>query len=182
MRRASPGVARRYGRALLDVASSQGQAAEVEGALHQLKALLEVGELAVVLGHPSLGAEAKKNVMAAVWKKVGGHPLAGKLASLLLERDRIALVPAIESAYRALWNQKRGVVDAEAASAVALDSAQISEVKKALAKATGKDVELQTRVDPTILGGLLVRMGGRTYDGTVKTRLRLLRERLAGGA
>jgi F-type H+-transporting ATPase subunit delta len=65
---------------------------------------------------------------------------------------------------------------------VALDEAQTRAVAEALRKATGKDVELQTRTDPALLGGILVKMAGRTYDGTVRGRLRALRQRLVGQA
>ena len=92
------------------------------------------------------------------------------------------LLPAIEESLGVLWNAQRGVMAAEAVSAVALDEAQTRAVAEALRKATGKDVELQTRTDPALLGGILVKMAGRTYDGTVRGRLRALRQRLVGQA
>ena len=86
----------------------------------------------------------------------------------------------VAAAYAKLWNAQRGVVAAEAVSAVPLDAAQTRDVAKALGAATGREVDLPARVDPRLLGGMLVKMEGRTYDGSVRGRLLALRRTLAG--
>ena len=78
-------------------------------------------------------------------------------------------------------NAARGVVQAQATGAIALSANQERALAEALAKATGRKVELTARVDPKVLGGLQVKVGGRTYDGTVRAHLALLRRRLASG-
>ena len=108
-------------------------------------------------------------------------PEQQQAASILqrsLERGRLGLLPAIATTYGQLWNAARGVLPAEATSAQPLNEEQRAAVQRALGRATGRDVELTTAVDPDVLGGLLVRMGGQVYDGTVRGRLRALRERL----
>jgi F-type H+-transporting ATPase subunit delta len=183
VRAREPGAARRYARALLDVAlQQQGDPEALRAELGQTAALLVAQkDLRSALEHPALSAEAKKKLVDAVW---GGRasPLLLRLLGLLADRGRIALVPAIAESFAALWNAHRGVVAAEAVSAAALDEAQSRAVAETLRKATGKDVELTTRVDQTLLGGLMVKMAGKTYDGTVRGRLRALRQRLVGEA
>ena len=89
-------------------------------------------------------------------------------------------LPSIAREYGRLWNAQRGVVEAEAVSASALDETEARGVSAAVSGALGKQVELRRRVDPRLMGGLLLRMEGRVYDGSVRARLRALRERLAG--
>ena len=89
---------------------------------------------------------------------------------------------AIADAFGQRWNAQRGVVSAQAVAAIELDDAQATALASAIETATGREVELETRVDPGVLGGLRVLMGGRTYDGTVRARLKRLRDRLSGDA
>jgi F-type H+-transporting ATPase subunit delta len=173
-------AARRYGRALLEVAfqSAQGDPGGLRRELAAAAALIEAqGELSEALASPAVPWEAKRKVVEAVWS--GASPLLRRLLVLLVERGRIALLPAIADTYALLWNAARGVLPAEATSAVALSPEQLEAVQRALGRATGRDVELSATVDPQVLGGLLVRVGGQIYDGTVRGRLRALRERLA---
>lgn len=178
MRRASQAAARRYARALLDVALEQGAAAEVRKELEAAAALLEGNrELLAVLAHPAINAERKKKIVAAFWKQKG---LVGRLLELLVERDRILTLPALAETYVSLFNAHRNVVAAEAVSAAPLDEEQRAALRDAIGRASGMGVELETRLEPAVLGGVRVSMGGRVYDGTVRARLRALRERLVG--
>jgi F-type H+-transporting ATPase subunit delta len=173
--------ARRYARALLDVALQQGDPEALRRELRETVALLAAQkELRSALEHPALSAEVKRKVVGAVWGGRGGSPILLRLLGLLADRGRTSLLAAIEESFTALWNAHRGVVAAEAVAAVPLDEAQTRAVAEALRRATGKDVELQARADRALLGGLLVKMAGRTYDGTVRGRLRALRQRLVG--
>jgi F-type H+-transporting ATPase subunit delta len=173
-------AARRYARALLDVALEKGDAnlrqeLEVVGQLYA-----EHAELRTLLLHPTVPAEKKTAVVAALLR---GRPseLLQRLIGLLAQRDRIDLLPLIAKAYLRLWNTHKGIVEAEAVSARPLDDAETRAVAAAAARAAGgKEVELRRRVDPDLMGGLLLRMEGRIFDGTVRARLRALREQLAG--
>jgi F-type H+-transporting ATPase subunit delta len=178
MRKAPISVARRYARALLDVA--QDAAPAIEAALREASGLFEThAELRRVLTHPALPLAKKKQVAATVWPKAS--PLFRRLVDLLLERDRAALLPPIHAAYLDLWNAQRGIVAAEAVSAVPLAAAQTKALTAAAQKLVGRDVQLTTSVDPAVLGGVVLRMDGRTYDGSLRAQLRALRERLAPG-
>jgi F-type H+-transporting ATPase subunit delta len=183
MNRVSPSLARHYARALLDVALQQGDAealrAELRGAVGLLS---EHPDLARVLGNPALPPSRKKGVVLAVWAEDRASALFRKLLVLLVENGRLEALPAIESAFGSLWNAHRRVASAEVVSAVPLDEDQRRALAGALEKAIGMGVEMEMRLDPGVLGGVLVQVGGRSYDGTVRARLRALKERLASGA
>jgi F-type H+-transporting ATPase subunit delta len=174
-------LARRYARALLDVAAHEG--AQVPLALRdELRAFAPLltghAELRQALQQPGLGAEPRRRVLAALADRAGGSALLRKLVEVLASRDRTALLPDIAEAYAVLANAAQGVVMAEAVSAVALPDAQARALALALGGPSGP-AELRCRVDPELVGGLLVQAGGQTYDGTVRTRLATLRRRLA---
>jgi F-type H+-transporting ATPase subunit delta len=150
--------------------------------LHRFIALVrDHADLASALEHPRLGAEARRRVTAALAGRLGASVLLRRLLALLAANDRLALLPALTEVYAEMLNVRRGVVAAQAASAVGLTGDQQQALAAALAKAAGLEVELATRVDPEILGGLVVRMGGKTYDGTVRAHLAALRRSLAAG-
>ena len=134
-----------------------------------------------MLQHPALGVEAQE--------ARSRRPLAGKASrdadrgpppALLAERDRLELLPLVAEAFGGLWNAQRGVVAAEAVTAVGPRRARRrARWRRPCGKATGREVELQARVGPArSWAGLLVQMAGRTYDGSVRGRLAALREAL----
>lgn len=183
MKKASQAAARRYARALLDVALEKGAAADVRKQLEEAAALLGGNrELLAVLSHPAVSAARKQKIVAAIRGKQQEGGLVARLLELLVERERIQLLPALAEIFVSLYNEQRRVVAAEAVSAVPLEDPQRAALGDAIGRATGLSVELTTRVEPEVLGGLRVAMGGRVYDGTVRARLRTLRERLVGVA
>jgi F-type H+-transporting ATPase subunit delta len=178
-------LARRYARAALDVASEQGAAvaAALAGEISALAALLEQNvELRRALLHPGLGSDPRRRVLAGIVAQAGGSTLLARLVDLLARHDRVGLLPALAEEYGHALNQREGRVSAEALSAVPLAEPQRAALARALGSAAGKDVELKARVDPAVLGGVRVTMGGRTYDGTVRSRLAALRARLVSGS
>ena len=118
------------------------------------------------------------------------HSVAGKdmlpqmanLLGLVLRRRRLDSLPQIAREFKRLYNRRAGVVEATATSALELDQAEIAALTTRLETMTGKKVELATRVDAGILGGIQVRIGDRLYDGSVRGRLERLRAKLAAGA
>jgi ATP synthase F1 delta subunit len=180
VKRAEVTAARRYARALMDVsfASAEGDPGALRPELEAAAALLaERTDLSEALASPAVPVEAKRRLVEAVWRDTS--PLLRRLLTLLVERARVGLLAAIASTYADLWNAARGVLPAEAVSAVPLEADQLAAVERALGRAARRDVELTASVDPEVMGGLMVRMGGLVYDGTVRGRLRALRERLA---
>ena len=177
-------LARRYARALLEVSLEKAKDGAPEAVRQDLETMAGLvrgnKELAGVLQSPAVGVEAKRKIMAALVAQTRPAPVVGRLLVLLAGGDRMALLSPIAEAFGEVWNAHRGVTAAEAVSAVDLQPAQGKALSAALGKAAGGDVELRSRVDPQILGGLVVRMAGKTYDGSVRGRLAALRETLLG--
>ena len=175
-------AARRYARALLDVALAQGDPATVKADLDRLAAAVAGSlELRTALEHPAIPAEKKKAIVAAVGRAHPPSALVERLAGLLIDHQRTEILPDLARAFSAARNTHRGVVEAEAVSAEPLDEMQRLELRKAAEMATGRTVELTTATNPAVLGGVLLRMEGRVYDGTVRARLSALRAQLLGG-
>jgi F-type H+-transporting ATPase subunit delta len=174
-------LARRYARALLDVANEGGKEAAL-ALRDELRAFVPQldghPQLRMALAHPALAAEQKRRVMLAIAEAAKVTPLVKRLVELLSARDRLALLPDVSEAYADLANAAHGVVAAEVASAVPLGALQKRALAAAL-KGSGVSVELRARVEPGLVGGLVVRAFGRTYDGSVREQLAALRRRLA---
>lgn len=175
------GAARRYARALLEVALAQGDPGELGRELQQAVELLDAQpEIQKVLVHPAISTERKRLIAGAVFKDASD--LFSRLLQLLVARERTLLLPDVAEAYATLWNTQRGVAAAEAVTASALAPEQAGALATALGRATGKTVELKNAIDPEVLGGVLVKMEGRVFDGTVRGRLKSLRQQLVGGS
>jgi F-type H+-transporting ATPase subunit delta len=177
-------VARRYARALLDVATAlpRGTAPQLQKELVAFVRQVEASaELRRVLLNPALSSDAKRRILLALADSTGASPLLRRLLELLASRDRVAILGALAEEYTQALNQKEGRVTAEAITAVPLAETQKAALATALGTTVGKTVELQSRVDEAVLGGVLVRVGGRTYDGTLRARLAALRAQLVSG-
>jgi F-type H+-transporting ATPase subunit delta len=179
MKAGEAGAARRYARALFDLAVAQKAGADVRKGLHgAARTLVQSDELSGVLAHPAVALEKKRAVVEGVLK--GEHELVRRLVVLLAQRDRLSLLRDVERAYARLWNAHRGVVDAEALTAAPLGEAEQRALAAALGRLAGREVELTATVAPEVLGGVVVKMDGKVYDGSVRGKLRALRERLVG--
>ena len=180
MRPGLAGAARRYARALLDVAGQDAALLRTE--LRVVVGVLRGSrELAAALDSPVLPAERKKALVRALWGETAS-PLMLRLLDLLVANRRTPLLGSIEEAYGGLLNVQRGVVAAEAASAAPISELQRQSLEAAIGALTGHGVELRLREDPEILGGVVLHMQGRTYDGSVRGQLQALRQRLGGNS
>ncbi len=175
---------RRYARALLDVAVKApcGPAGVRERLATSAALLAQLPEARAFLTHPGVPRQRKEALVNGVLGETEGHEPVARLVWLLIDRQRLSLLPAIEEAFIAEWNKQRGVAEATVTSAVPLSDAQTSALRAALAAASRLSIELTAAVDPELGGGLVVKIGGRTLDGTVRGRLRMLREHLRQAA
>jgi len=178
--RTSPrAAARRIARALLDVAEKGGDPAAVRSGLRQaVTALQDLPELRSALSNPALSVESRQRIVAAVFGS--GPGLVRGFLELLVAREGVGLLPHVEQAYSTQWNARRGVVAARAVTAVPLDEELSRALEEAIGRTTGLTAELTAETDPDVLGGVLLKMEGHTYDGTVRGRLRALRATLKG--
>lgn len=165
-------VGLRYAQALFELAKSQGDAGVVEADLKSLKAMrAESADLRTLIASPAFDAEEKGKGLAAVADAAGFAATTKKFLGLVAANRRAGALPGMIAAYEKLAAEDRGAVSAEVVTAMPLTDAQAKALAAALRTALGKDPEIETRVDPAILGGLKVRVGSRLYDASLKSRL-----------
>jgi F-type H+-transporting ATPase subunit delta len=169
-------VGARYAQALFDLSKETGVIAKVEADLRALKAMrAESGELRRLFDSPTFDADTKARVLAALAERAKFHPTTRKFLGLISANGRAGALASATSAFLAKAAADRGVVSAEVTTAVALTAAQAKGLKAALALSLGKDPEIETRVDPSILGGMKVRVGSRLFDASLRSKLDSLR-------
>jgi len=108
-------------------------------------------------------------------------PIVSKLLALLADRDRLVLVPDLLKAYSDRLLEHRGVVRAEVTTAAPIDAARSDAIRRGLAALTGRTVSMSTKVDPTIIGGMIARIGSTVYDASVERQLQRLKEKIEIG-
>ena len=180
----SKGAAKRYARALFDVAQKEADIQQVGRELSSFASLMTGHEmLSRTLVNPAIPAARKRAVVEQLLAKGGTFtPVVSKLLLLLADRDRLALVPDMSSAYEARLMDEAKVVRAQLTTAVAIPNDRVSALQQGLASVTGRQVQLETKVDPGIIGGAVARIGSTVYDGSVTTQLQKVKERLVNAA
>ena len=171
-------VAAVYARALFDAAKEAGVVEPVRRELGDFVAALATSaSLRDVLADPQVDSAAKRRVLAEITRE--GQPLVANMLQLLLERGRFAIVGELHKAYDGLAAVEARLVEVEVTSAMELTPETRKKIAARVAEATGREVELAERVDPDIVGGLVLRVGDVIVDGSVQARIRQLRRRLA---
>ena len=179
-------IARRYGRAVLDVAI---QEADPEAVQQQLDDMAELigghDELRRALTNPAVPTPRKRAAVAALLERVSAvstvSPVVSKLLLLLAERDRLGLLDELRRVYGECLLAHRQIVRAEVTTAVPLSPERADAIARGLSKATGKQVMLETTVDASILGGVVARIGSVVYDGSVTRQLDRMQAMLIEG-
>ncbi len=165
-------VGARYASALFDLAKDGREIATVSADLKSLKTMIaESADLRILLASPVFDAEDKAKGLAAIADRAGFSPLTKKFLGLLAGQRRASALRDVITAFEALAAAWRGVVAAQVTPAIPLSPAQTSGLAAALRQALGADPEIETRVDPAILGGIKVRVGSRLYDASLKSKL-----------
>jgi F-type H+-transporting ATPase subunit delta len=165
-------VGGRYAQALFDLATDQKQVAAVEADLKSLKqALAESKDLRVLIGSPAFDAADKGKGLDAIAAKAKFNLTTRKFLGLLAANGRTSSLASVITGYEDLSAKARGAVSAQVTTAVPLSAAQSKGVAAALRQALGKDPEIETRVDPAILGGIKVRVGSRLFDASLRSKL-----------
>jgi F-type H+-transporting ATPase subunit delta len=170
----------RYARALLDVAvKEQADLEQIENDVSQFADLFkQYPLLEKVLLNPAVPVPRKRAAVADLLAQAKFTPIVTKLLTLLADRDRLVLIPDLLAAYRDRLLDHRGVVRAEVTTASALDPGRADVIRQGLAALTGRTVQLATKIDPAIVGGLIARIGSTVYDGSVTRQLDKMKERL----
>lgn len=173
-------IARRYAEAIFDIAQRQNT---VDRTLEDVKGIAQVfanRKLAYLLREPQIPAKRKETALRqALASRV--LPTSLNLALLIVQRELVEVMPNIASEFEALVLNYRNQAVAEVTTAAQLNEAQMASVKQALEHQTGKQIIIQTRVDPNILGGVIARVGDQIIDGSIRYRLSALQQQLLAG-
>jgi len=174
-------LAGRYASALYDLANEQGFVSAVESDLENLSAALrESGDLASLIRNPEVSRDAAGKAMDGVAALLGLSPLTRNFLGVLATNRRLASLTDVIRAFNAIAAAMRGEVSAEVTTAHPLDDAQIAALSAKLKEREGRDVKIQTSVDPDILGGLVVKIGSQMIDSSIRTRLNSLAHAMKG--
>ena len=174
-------LARRYATALFQLAREAGQEEQVGGEIAQFQLAYGSSELYGVLTNPAFAVASRQRILTQVASAQGLSALTTHLLSMLLERDRLGHLPGLASSYQRLLNQAKGRVEAKVTAASPIETVHLERLLETLRRISGKEVLLHQAVDPALIGGLLVELEGKVYDGTVSSQLEKMRQRIARG-
>jgi F-type H+-transporting ATPase subunit delta len=170
-------AARRYAKAVFELAETQGKVDEWSRRITAVRQLLSDPEIAAVLTNPTIATEQRFALISDAPHVL--DPEGTNLAKLLIESNRVRDVAEVEVEYQRLADEAAGRVRATVTTAVELSPKDRDRVEDELSKRLGKEIHMQVVVDPRILGGLKLQYGDRLVDASVSTRLQQLRRRLA---
>ena len=169
------GIAERYAMALFELAEEKGELDRVAGDLKSLRAMMSGStELRRMCASPVIGLAAKGRAVAGLAKRADLSIVTANFLGVLAHNGRLAALSATISAFLQLLASKRGELTARVTSATPLNEAQIAAVTAALRRGMGQAVALDPVVNSSLIGGLVVQVGSRMLDGSVKTKLQRL--------
>jgi F-type H+-transporting ATPase subunit delta len=169
-----------YANALADIALAQGAAEPAAKQLDEFgAAYAESGEVRTFLASPAVTAEAKRAVIEKIVARMGASKIIRNFLFVIADHRRTQLIPEIIAAFQEVIRKRQGVAEAEISSAVEMSAAQKKELAATLGRLTGKKIETKYSLDAALLGGAVVRIGDTIYDGSLRSRLNAMRNRLA---
>lgn len=170
------GVADRYAGSLYELAADAGSVDAVEADLAVFERLLaESADLQRLIASPVFSSDEQLRAISAIVERAGFGALTANFLRVVARNRRLFALPGIVTAFRRIAAEARGEVSAEVMAAHALSASQQAELKATLAQVAGKDVAVNVTVDPALLGGLVVRMGSRQIDTSLRTKLNSLK-------
>ena len=177
------GVAARYANALFDLATDDKSVGKTGDALASFLRLVQGSDdLKRLMNSPVFKVADQMAALEALSAKAGISGLPLNFLKLMGANRRLAVVPQAISAYQALVAKSKGEISAEVTSAEKLSVKQFADLKAALKAAMGSDVDLTSKIDPSLLGGLIVKVGSRMMDNSLKTKLQNLKAAMKGTA
>lgn len=174
-------IAERYATALYDLAEDAKALDDVAGDLKGVREMIaESGDLQRMIRSPLMKSADTAAAMGAVIEKAGASDLTRRFVGVIARNRRLFALPAIIDTFLRQLAERRGEVTAEVTSAVKLKDDQVSSVTEALKKSVGAKVAVDLKVDPALIGGLVVKVGSRMVDSSVKTKLQKLQIAMKG--
>ncbi|HZV83112.1 MAG TPA: ATP synthase F1 subunit delta [Geobacteraceae bacterium] len=175
-------IARRYAKALVQIAAEESAVEKFHEELARVEAMFaDCPELGSLLSNPGYGIEAKLETLREVAGKLQLSETIRNFLLLLQERNRVACLGQIIACYSVLADELSGVLRPVVTTALPLADSRVAEIKTALEKSTGKKIVLQVEVEPSLIGGVVTRIGDKVLDGSVKTQLTRIEDILQKG-
>ena len=176
-------VARRYAKALVEtVAEQEGDFEAVHGELRDMGAIIDGSrDLRQLLYSPSVRLDVKGGIVGDLLERVQLSALSSTFVKLLLEKGRLRHLVSIAETFEQMANERMGRLKVTVTSATPLTKTNIKQLSTELTKTTGKTILMETIVDPALIGGLVVRIGGQVLDGSIRHQLAAMRESLVRG-
>ena len=174
-------LARRYAKALFSIGKEQGTYEAYNEALQAVAGLYKATpEVADALTNPLYPMDVREKVMAGIVDSIGVDSVMGNFLKLLVEKQRAEILPEIAEEYKAMVDDEKNISHGSVISAVELSDELQAKVQTTLEKLTGKKVELTTSVDPSIIGGIIAKVGDLVLDGSIKAQLAGLKDSIKG--
>lgn len=174
-------LSRRYTRALFQLAREAGQEDAIGEEIESFLGVYTGSELQKVLTNPAFGIDSRKRTLIQVANRLQLSILAIHFLLLLLERDRLTYLDSIVTLYRQLLNETKGRVEAKVISPDSLEPLMIDRLRETLQRISGKQIVLHQATDLSLIGGVVVEFEGKVYDGSVRTQLENMKQRIARG-
>jgi len=175
-------VARRYAKALLLIGKEDGNTEAYREELENITRLIEnEKELELAISNPLYDADGRKKVLQMVIEKLGLSEMMASFLLLLFEKRRFGFLTTINEYYQSFADELKGVARASLVSATALSSETVEKIRATLSQKTGKDIMLEVEQDPSLIGGIVTRIGDLVLDGSIKSQLLNMRETLKRG-
>ncbi|MDQ1610417.1 MAG: F-type H+-transporting ATPase subunit delta [Pyrinomonadaceae bacterium] len=174
-------MARRYAAALADVVIAQGESREVQEELNTWAQMMEDNSgLLEVFRNPTIPYEQKRNVLNTLIARTRVRPTTANFLQVLLQNHRLSELKEINQRFALQLDERSGVVSAQVTTARAVPEATKETLRAQIGTLTGKKVRLQFAVDEELIGGIVTRIGSTVYDGSVRTQLQQIKQKMAG--
>ncbi len=175
-------ISRRYAKALMLIGKEDGNAESYRDEFEKvIKLFDDSSELEQALTNPLFNKNDRKNVLEAVMQKIDFSQIMKSFLGLLFDKGRIGFLRDVVRLYNDFADELKGIVHASLISATELSSESVEKIKNALIKKTGKNIILDVEQDPSLIGGVVTKIGDLMLDGSVKTQLSNMRETLKRG-
>ena len=175
-------IARRYAKALVQLGAEEGAVEKFNTELTAVNAVLaDNPALNSIFRSPAYGIEAKREILRDIIGKLGLSGTVANFLQLILDRNRLVFIPQIAESFSGFADELSGVIRPTLSSGLPLDGSQVAEIKAALEKSTGKKVVLNVEVDANLIGGVVTKIGGTVYDGSVRAQLDRIEDILQKG-
>ncbi len=174
-------VAKRYARALIQAADAKKDYEKIDAQFSDFVDMLaENTQLNDILLSPAVSPVKKKKILSDLAEKAKLHKVLSRLLELLTDKGRLSIIESVYQAYVDLINEKNGIIPAKFYYADNITDKDRKDIEKELKRITGKDLEFEMIKDDSLIGGVMIKIGGKIYDGSIKNKFSILRKQLTG--